>query len=97
MTAPACARAALHQHLVPALNELIRGGRQQSHPVFVILDFLGHPDNHIESIPLSFPPVTALTWWADDDANSSVRFTMASTLTPDAAFSSASMIFWNSP
>ncbi len=40
------ARAALDEDLVAAFDELIRGGRQERHPVFMVFDFFGNADNH---------------------------------------------------
>jgi hypothetical protein len=40
------ARAAFDQHLVPALDELIRAARQERHAIFLLFDFLGNADDH---------------------------------------------------
>ncbi len=53
--ARAGARAALDEHLVAALDELIGGGRQQRHAVFVVFDFLWDANDHNDaSIPVMF-------------------------------------------
>jgi hypothetical protein len=37
----------LHQHLVAMGRELAHAGRRQADTVFVVLDFLGHADEHV--------------------------------------------------
>ena len=96
--ARAGARAAFDEHLMAALDELIRAGGQQRHAIFLLFDFPGNADDHAGT----FGPSLAAELGLDPDvgaisSRACARLTSASIVTDAAAWRSASWMRANSP